>query len=69
MWDVFLNGQLTPWTLTNRNPDVYTSYWDLERDGLHMKTYEFDMLSYLPNLMKIYNTIVEGERVHKLINS
>lgn len=68
MWDVFLNDQPTDWTLTNNNPDAYTSYWDLYRGEEHIHTYSFDMLSYLPNLMKIYQKIVDTDKYNKWLN-
>jgi hypothetical protein len=67
IWDAVINGESTKWTLANRNPDVYTSYWDLSYDGEVIITYEFDMLSYLPNLIKIYMKIVSHEEQRDII--
>ena len=60
-WDVVVNNNQTDWSLTLRAPDNYTSYWDLELNGDPITTFEFDLLSYLPNLIKVYQTILNKE--------
>lgn len=67
-WVVRINNDYTHWTLTLRAPDNYTSYWDLELNGDPITTFEFDLLSYLPNLIKVYQTILNKEYDIKHIN-
>ena len=67
-WDVVVNNNQTDWSLTLRKPDNYTSYWDLELNGDLITTFEFDLLSYLPNLIKVYQTILNKEYDIKHIN-